>query len=334
MVWPTLFGGSAGGRRVGVADALDGRAGPERRRPAVRGRRRRRRRRRAPRRQGRDPRGVLGRTGRRPRRRRAGPAPAGGKAGRPLQGRRTRGRGPAAGGGADGGRDGRGHRPDRGHDRAVRDRAPAVRPADLRLPGRGPRRGPAGHAGPGGDLVGPAGLHVDRPVRHRGGQGLDLGGVGRGRRRWPISCTARSASPRSTGCSGCRSGCGCCASPTATTGSTTGRSGGRPDGLRRTARRPQEHPAVRHGPRRPRRRAGAGAGRAAGHAPRREHLRLAGRGAAAAGPGPGDLAGGVLRPPGAELHRGGGGGHRLRRAARRGGRSGTGPTSPRWSSGG
>src|SRR5437763_9003365 len=24
VVWPTLFGGSAGGRRVGVADALDG----------------------------------------------------------------------------------------------------------------------------------------------------------------------------------------------------------------------------------------------------------------------------------------------------------------------
>ena len=67
----------------------------------------------------------------------------------------------------------------------LRDRAPAVRPAHLRLPGRGPWRGPAGHPGAGGDVVGPAGLHVVRPVRHRGRQRVDLGGVGRGRRPGP-----------------------------------------------------------------------------------------------------------------------------------------------------
>src|SRR5581483_1059523 len=80
----------------------------------------------------------------------------------------------------DGGGDGGGHRPGCHHDGRLRDGAPAVRPPDLRLPGRGPRRRPAGDPGPGGDVVGPAGLHLEGPVRHRGGKGLDLGGIGRG----------------------------------------------------------------------------------------------------------------------------------------------------------
>src|SRR5581483_8572049 len=183
--------GAAGGYGGGVADAVRrlgrrapgrrGRGGRKRRRgPPVRGRRRCRRRGRAPQGQGRDPRDLLRRTGRCAGRRRAGPAPAGRATARPLQGRRPRGRGLPAGGGADGGRDGRRHRPHRGDDRRLRRRASPIRPAHLRLPGRGPRRRPAGDPGPGGDVVGPDGLHVARPVRHGGGQGVDLAGVGGG----------------------------------------------------------------------------------------------------------------------------------------------------------
>ena len=95
-------------------------------------------------------------------------------------------------------RDGRRHRPDGGDDRRLRDRAPAVRPADLRLPGRGPRRRPARHPGPGGDLVGPAGLHVAGPVDTPAAKGWISRRLGGGRRRWPTSSTARSGSPRST----------------------------------------------------------------------------------------------------------------------------------------
>ena len=112
-----------------------------------------------------------------------------------------------------GGAAGRGAGAGAGLDGAVRGGAAAVRPAAREVPGDPDGAGGDGRRGDRGDGAdrrrrAGAGAGRGRRAGRRGGEGAGRGG-GRGRSPgWRTRCTARSGSPRSTGCTTSPGGCG------------------------------------------------------------------------------------------------------------------------------